>query len=106
VLNNDSKSIIFSNSTDKIEGINIIKNDFNESESLINNIYNQGIQSVIVEGGRKTLQYFIDNNFWNCMRVIRTNKKLNKGTPRPNFDINGYDYEMVEDDKLYEIFRN
>ena len=106
VLNNDSESIIFSNSRNKIEGINVIYNDFNNKDSLINSIYDQKIQSVIVEGGRKTLQYFIDNNFWDCMKVIKTNIKLNEGTPRPNFNIDEYEYKMIEDNKLYEIFRD
>ena len=106
VLNNDSESIIFSNSRNKIQGINVIYNDFNNKDSLINSIYDQKIQSVIVEGGRKTLQYFIDNNFWDCMKVIKTNIKLNEGTPRPNFNIDEYEYKMIEDNKLYEIFRD
>jgi len=106
VLNNDSKSIIFSSSNKKIDGKNIIINDFNNNESIINNIYNQGIQSVIVEGGRKTLQFFIDNDYWDCIRVFKTNKKLNEGTPRPDFNINDCDYQMIDEDMLYEIFKH
>jgi len=106
VLKNDSKSIVFSDSKKKIDGINIIRNDFNNKNSIINNIYKEGIQSVIVEGGRKTLQFFIDNDYWDCIRIFKTNKKLNEGTPRPDFNINQYDYKMVEDDRLYELFRN
>ena len=106
VLNNDSKSIIFSSSNKKIDGKNIITNDFNNNESIINNIYKEGIQSVIVEGGRKTLQFFIDNDYWDCIRVFKTNKKLTEGTPRPDFNINDCDYKMIDDDRLYEIFKH
>jgi len=106
VLNSESKSIVFSNSKKKIDGINIITNDFNNKESIINTIYNLGIQSVIVEGGRKTLQFFIDNNYWDCIRIIKTNKELKEGTPRPNFNITDSNYIMIEDDRLYEFFRN
>ena len=106
VLNSESRSIVFSNSKKKIDGINIIANDFNNKESIINTIYNLGIQSVIVEGGRKTLQFFIDNNYWDCIRIIKTNKELKEGTPRPNFNITDSNYIMIEDDRLYEFFRN
>ncbi len=106
VLNNDSKSIILSNTKKKIEGINIIPIDFNNSKSIINTIYKEGIQSVIVEGGRKTLQFFIDNDYWDCIRVFKTSKKINKGTPSPDFNLNNYDYKMLEDDRLYELFKN
>ena len=106
VLNSESKSIVFSNSKKKIDGINIITNDFNNKESIINTIYNLGIQSVIVEGGRKTLQFFIDNNYWDCIRIIKTNKELKEGTPRPNFNITDSNYIMIEDDRLYELFKN
>ncbi len=106
VLNNESKSIVLSSSKNKIDGVNIITNDFDNKESIINTIYNLGIQSVIVEGGSKTLQFFIDNDYWDCIKVFKTSKELKKGTPRPNFKIRDTDYIMIEDDKLYELFKN
>ena len=106
VLNNESRSIVLSSSKNKIDGVNIITNDFDNKESIINTIYNLGIQSVIVEGGSKTLQFFIDNNYWDCIRVFKTSKELKKGTPRPNFKIRDTDYKMIGDDKLYELFKN
>jgi diaminohydroxyphosphoribosylaminopyrimidine deaminase/5-amino-6-(5-phosphoribosylamino)uracil reductase len=46
------------------------------------------ISSVIIEGGSKTLQYFIDNKLWEEVRMI-TNQKLflNKGYAAPKFQI-------------------
>jgi diaminohydroxyphosphoribosylaminopyrimidine deaminase/5-amino-6-(5-phosphoribosylamino)uracil reductase len=106
VLNKNSKSIILSSTKKKIDGMNIITNDFNNRESIIDNIYKEGIQSVIVEGGRKTIQFFLDNNYWDCIKVFKTNKRLNEGTPRPDFNLNDYNYKMIEDDKFYELFKN
>jgi len=106
VLNNASKSIIFSNTKKKTDGLNIHTNDFSNKESIITNIYNQGIQSVIVEGGKRTIQFFIDNNYWDCIKVFQTDKLLNKGTPKPDFNINDYDYKMIDNDRLYELFKN
>ena len=39
VLNNESKSIVLSSSKNKIDGVNIITNDFDNKESIINTIY-------------------------------------------------------------------
>jgi len=46
--------------------------------------YQLNIQSILVEGGSKTLQSFIDNNLWDEVRVI-TNTKLSiaDGIPAP-----------------------
>jgi diaminohydroxyphosphoribosylaminopyrimidine deaminase / 5-amino-6-(5-phosphoribosylamino)uracil reductase len=42
---------------------------------VVNALYHFGIQSVLVEGGAKLLQSFIDKNLWDEARVI-TNQKL------------------------------
>lgn len=46
------------------------------------------LSSVIIEGGSKTLQYFIDNELWEEVRII-TNEKLflKKGYAAPKFQI-------------------
>lgn len=42
---------------------------------LIHSLFEMNIQSVLVEGGAKTLQSFIDRNLWDEARVI-TNENL------------------------------
>ena len=44
-------------------------------DQLIQSLFEMNIQSVLVEGGSKTLQSFIDNNLWDEARVI-TNEEL------------------------------
>ena len=41
----------------------------------LDSLYRQGIQSLIVEGGLKTLEYFLEQNLWDEIRV-ETNTKL------------------------------
>lgn len=43
------------------------------------------IQSVIVEGGRKTLDRFIEAGLWDEARVLTGNKKFGAGMPAPKF---------------------
>ena len=39
-------------------------------------LYQKNIQSIIVEGGRKTLTHFIENNFWDEARVFISKNNL------------------------------
>lgn len=77
VFNNDTDTIIFNkikNGSDS--NIRFIKIDpDNFLQFILHSLYNLNIQSVLVEGGAKTLQSFIDKGLWDETRVI-TNKKL------------------------------
>jgi diaminohydroxyphosphoribosylaminopyrimidine deaminase/5-amino-6-(5-phosphoribosylamino)uracil reductase len=77
VFNNDTDTIIFNkikNGSDS--NIRFIKIDSdNFLQFILHSLYNLNIQSVLVEGGAKTLQSFIDKGLWDETRVI-TNEKL------------------------------
>lgn len=51
-------------------------------------LYRHGFQSVIIEGGRQTLQTFIDAKLWDEARIFRGNIMFNNGTPAP--ELQGY----------------
>lgn len=58
------------------ENLNFIKiNKENFLREMLLSLYQLNIQSVLVEGGAKTLQSFIDEGFWDEARVI-TNEKI------------------------------
>ena len=46
-------------------------------------LYNEGIQSLLVEGGRQTLQWFIDNRLYDEVRIETSPKTIESGTPAP-----------------------
>jgi len=89
VFNNDSKTIIFNNIIDNLEGSNhFIKINFdNMLDEILAVLYSKNIQSIIVEGGTKTLQSFIKNNLWDEARIFKTKNNLNEGVKSPS--ING-----------------
>ena len=66
---------------------NLIYVKTNQPESLdfiLHSLWEMNIQSVLVEGGAKTLQSFIDEGFWNEVRVITNTKlRLEKGISIP-----------------------
>ena len=63
---------------------NYIKTDFkNLIKNILEVLYKQNIQSIIIEGGTKTLQSFIDKNMWDEARVFKTNINIGNGLKSP-----------------------
>ena len=52
-------------------------------EKVSNLLYQYQIQSVIIEGGRQTLQSFIDDNLWDEARIFKGNIIVHQGTKAP-----------------------
>ena len=52
-------------------------------EKISNLLYQYQIQSVIVEGGRQTLQSFIDDDLWDEARIFKGNIIVHQGTKAP-----------------------
>ena len=77
VFNDESKTIIL-NLIKNLTEENLIYTKLEEEnfpEQLVHTLFEMNIQSVLVEGGAKTLQSFIDNDLWDEARVI-TNQEL------------------------------
>ena len=108
VFNNDSKTIVYnliknSNERDLVH-IKLDKGNF--IDELIHSLFEMNIQSMLVEGGAKTLQSFIDRNLWDEARVI-TNENLiiENGVASP--EMKGFIFEKNEryDNDLVSYFR-
>jgi diaminohydroxyphosphoribosylaminopyrimidine deaminase/5-amino-6-(5-phosphoribosylamino)uracil reductase len=56
----------------------------NFMQEVIRNLYTQKIQSVIIEGGARTLQAFIDLQLWDEARVFVSPMMFKKGIHAPN----------------------
>ena len=51
--------------------------------SAVEGLYEDGIQSALVEGGRQTLQGFIDSGIWDEAYVETSNVKIHSGLHAP-----------------------
>ena len=51
--------------------------------NILKELHKQKIQSIIIEGGTKTLQSFIDKNLWDEARIFTTKKTLTEGVKPP-----------------------
>ncbi|MFN4362449.1 bifunctional diaminohydroxyphosphoribosylaminopyrimidine deaminase/5-amino-6-(5-phosphoribosylamino)uracil reductase RibD [Chryseobacterium hispalense] len=88
IYNHEAKTLIINSVKDEEkENIRFIKiNKENFLNELMNALYKEHIQSVIIEGGRFTLQQFINEDLWDEAIVINNeNLKLENGTKAPNF---------------------
>ena len=103
LFNNEAQTFIFTeNATEK----NHIQTDFtNLAQSVCNELYQKGIQSIIIEGGRQTLQSFIDANLWDEARVFTAPINLKDGTKAPDFNQQYSQYEQVANDHLKTYYR-
>ena len=61
-----------------------VTEDVNLVHQIVNGLYHHNIQSVLVEGGTKLLQSFIDDGLWDEARIIiNRNMYLTNGIPAP-----------------------
>ncbi len=82
LLDNSEPTIIFNYNKNEQQGNNRfvqIKNGADEWQQIFAALYEQSIQSVLVEGGAKLLQSLIDENLWDEARII-TNQQLQLGS--------------------------
>ncbi|MFK5983356.1 MAG: bifunctional diaminohydroxyphosphoribosylaminopyrimidine deaminase/5-amino-6-(5-phosphoribosylamino)uracil reductase RibD [Flavobacteriaceae bacterium] len=85
-----------------IETINFSKKI---AQQICDIIYRYNIQSVIIEGGAKTLQTFIDANLWDEARIFTGNIAFTEGTKAPILKGNLISEEKINKDTL-RIYSN
>jgi diaminohydroxyphosphoribosylaminopyrimidine deaminase/5-amino-6-(5-phosphoribosylamino)uracil reductase len=108
IFNREARTIVFNKSKEEqSEDISYAKiNEDNIIQQILEVLYKLKIQSVIIEGGAKTLQSFIDNDTWDEARVI-TNQKLEieNGIEAPKFksDYLSCEQKIINDSIHYYI---
>jgi diaminohydroxyphosphoribosylaminopyrimidine deaminase/5-amino-6-(5-phosphoribosylamino)uracil reductase len=109
VFDNQAKTIVFSNKevSSNSDTIQYIKIDFDKysTQAIVAKLFENNIQSIIIEGGRKTIQSFIDANLWDEARVFIGEINLNEGTKAPKLNRANYYKSLIKKDTLL-IYRN
>jgi len=105
VFSKDSKTIVLS----KTENNSIEKNikiiNYDNMKFILRSLYDLKFQSVIIEGGAKTIKNFLDSDIWDSIRIFRSNKNLKDGIKGPEIDISKFQKTKIGHDTLYEIER-
>ncbi|MEM5566463.1 bifunctional diaminohydroxyphosphoribosylaminopyrimidine deaminase/5-amino-6-(5-phosphoribosylamino)uracil reductase RibD [Psychroserpens sp. AS72] len=69
-------------------------------------LYKHNINSIIIEGGTKTLQTFIDENLWDEARIFTGNTTFKYGIKAPEFYGKLISEEKIIDDTLHIYVNN
>ncbi|SCY13705.1 diaminohydroxyphosphoribosylaminopyrimidine deaminase [Nonlabens sp. Hel1_33_55] len=83
--------------------VQILQRASSESDLIVEDLYNLGIQSVIVEGGAKTLQGFIDHDLWDEIhQFMGTEVYFKTGLTAPKLPSSAYlkSRQMMKNDVL------
>ena len=106
IYNDDAPTLVFNSiKNEEKKNVKFIKI---ERESLIKNLleklWEEQIQSVIVEGGSFTLQQFIDAGIWDEAFIIKANNlSLINGTKAPVFSPKPNKISKLRDNMLYHF---
>lgn len=107
IFDESVKTIVFSNENTKPSRKNTQFEaiDFNNNiiPQILEVLYQNQIQSIIIEGGRQTLQSFIDENLWDEARVFVGKTSFSKGTKAPIISRKNSIKTNILSDELIQI---
>lgn len=103
IFNDEAETMIFNSiKNSEKENLKFIKIERENSiKQILEKLYELQIQSVIIEGGRFTLQQFIDQNLWDEALIFKNpNLTLENGTQAPDFKFNPEKTENLRDTEV------
>jgi diaminohydroxyphosphoribosylaminopyrimidine deaminase/5-amino-6-(5-phosphoribosylamino)uracil reductase len=101
IFSKDSKTIVLSKNENSSISENVRIINFDKMEFILNVLYEMKIQSVIIEGGTKTIKKFLDNDLWDSIRIFKGNENLENGIKGPKIDFNNFKQINSGNDYLY-----
>jgi diaminohydroxyphosphoribosylaminopyrimidine deaminase / 5-amino-6-(5-phosphoribosylamino)uracil reductase len=108
IFNGEAKTIVFNQRENIVNGMtSLVKIDFNTDAltQIAKHLYSIDIQSVIIEGGPKTLTHFIEQSLWDEARIFTTKHLLKSGKRSPELTGHVIEDTEVAADRL-KIFAN
>lgn len=108
VFNDQASTLVYnydlSMTNRNVEYIKLVKQQ-NFLEQLMKDLYKRDVQSIIIEGGRFTLDRFIEDGLWDEARVIRGLPFFNGGIKAPNFNYTPINTDILGSDNI-DYYRN
>ncbi len=84
IFNEEAETIVLNTKKESTEGtIYFIQIEALTPKNILNCLYEKEIQSVLIEGGKKVLQSFIDAELWDEARIITGQSEFISGTHAP-----------------------
>ncbi len=69
--------------------------------TLLSELYQRKIQSILIEGGTTTIQQFIDEQLFDQCFVIKSSLKIKNGVLAPQMNMDGFATQKIEKDLIY-----
>jgi len=106
IYSNEAPTLVFNRiKNEKKENVEWIRIPETSTSYILEDLYKRDISSVFVEGGSRTLQYFIIDNVWDEARVIVGNTKFSDGVKAPIINKIPSDSFKFGEDRVYIYFR-
>ena len=105
ILSDSVKTTILSKKENKLIPNYTKAVEFDDINLIIESIYEMNIQSIIIEGGTKTINHFLSNNLWDSIRVFKSDLKIGKGIKGPGVNLDEFTKINLQNDILYELNR-
>ncbi len=109
LLDNSQVTIVVNEKIEKTGGkTRYMKLPFNDMllHALTGRLYEEGLQSLFVEGGRQLLQSFIDQNLWDEARVFTGTGFFGRGVAAPNIPAQKPVSQIIIGQEVFYCFRN
>ncbi|UPZ36310.1 bifunctional diaminohydroxyphosphoribosylaminopyrimidine deaminase/5-amino-6-(5-phosphoribosylamino)uracil reductase RibD [Sphingobacterium sp. PCS056] len=104
IFNDEAETIIFNAVKTEWSGhnkyIELENFDWYLPQNILYQLYLMDVQSIIIEGGAKTLALFIEANLWDEARVIKSTKNLREGIKAPHLHGILKESVQISDDEL------
>lgn len=102
IYSDEAPTLVFNRiKNDRQDSVEWIKITETSTSRILDELYKRGITSVFVEGGSRTLQYFIVDNVWDEARVIVGNRRFNEGVKAPIINKIPIDSFSFGEEKVY-----
>ena len=95
VFNDEAETIIIN--------LDSCNKNISDAKKICDDLFKNNIISVIVEGGPKTLNYFLMENLWDEARIFIGEKEFINGIKAPEIELKNSLFRLIDNDKLYII---
>lgn len=108
ILYTESSTPTDTNNEKKLKNIDFRQIKFDKSliYNLLQDLHTQKIGILLVEGGAKTLQSFIESGLWDEARIIKSPVLLRGGILAPTLPIQNLESHFPLDDNEVLIYKN
>ena len=107
LFDNTAKTLVFNEKTHQKDGnIEFVKIDFttNSLKNILHFLYQQQINSCIIEGGSQLLSSFIDSQLWDEARVFIGDLFFTRGVRAPEMPVTPSQEEHFGESRLFTFY--